>query len=364
MWYYKDALSPDEVVGPLTEQELRILFAAGDIAPHTAIKRCADAEWKPLQDHELHASLAAPADPARPAPLDDLLVREGRQILRGKVVLDPQKLKRTKKLIKTKAKKKAKWYSARLNTNLYATGLPRDVTLDELKAFFEKAGVIRLDPATGEPRVKIYRDAAGDAKGDALVSFVNAESIDLALQMLQGSAIRAGHPLSLEPATFAQRGEYVPRERQPLDGLVKLKLRAQHERLFGWGEEAREGLKIVILKHLFAREDYDPDAADEFFALLESDIAPELERIGAVRRVVIYRENPEGVVQVKFERPSSAEKCISVMKGRYYNGRVIDCFYYDGKTNYKMVEEDAEETLRRIDEFGKWLSGKIDSNQL
>ena len=42
-------------------------------------------------------------------------------------------------------KKKGKWFAARMNTFIYVNGLPLDITEEELKEFFAKCGVIRLD---------------------------------------------------------------------------------------------------------------------------------------------------------------------------------------------------------------------------
>lgn len=36
-----------------------------------------------------------------------------------------------------------------MNTFVYVSGLPNDITLDELKEFFNKCGAIMIDPHTG-----------------------------------------------------------------------------------------------------------------------------------------------------------------------------------------------------------------------
>ncbi len=43
-------------------------------------------------------------------------------------------------------KKKAKWCEAKINTFVYATGLPLDIQSDELKEFFNRCGAIMIDP--------------------------------------------------------------------------------------------------------------------------------------------------------------------------------------------------------------------------
>ena len=50
------------------------------------------------------------------------------------------------------------------------------------------------------------------------------------------------------------------------------------------------------------------------------------------------------------------------MNGRFYDGKTIECFYWDGKTDFKVKyfvkqksTEDMEIQNKRIEEFGKWL---------
>jgi HIV Tat-specific factor 1 len=71
--------------------------------------------------------------------------------------------------------------SSKANTSIYIKGLPDDVSLEELKEFFSKAGVIKSDVETGDSKIKIYRDELGRVKGDALVSYIKSESVELAI---------------------------------------------------------------------------------------------------------------------------------------------------------------------------------------
>ena len=49
------------------------------------------------------------------------------------------------------------------------------------------------------------------------------------------------------------------------------------------------------------------------------------------------------------------------MNGRFFNEKVLECDYWDGKTNYKVVRDTPVDQQQRIDEFGKWLEGKMNS---
>jgi HIV Tat-specific factor 1 len=86
------------------------------------------------------------------------------------------------------------------NTFIYVKGLPDDVTMAEAKEFFEKAGIIRVDLHSGEAKIKIYLDSKGIPKGDALISYAKEESIDLAMDILNGRDFRPGKKITIEKA--------------------------------------------------------------------------------------------------------------------------------------------------------------------
>jgi len=44
------------------------------------------------------------------------------------------------------------------------------------------------------------------------------------------------------------------------------------------------------------------------------------------------------------------------MDGRYFDFRQIKCHFWDSKTDYRFVQETAEELQKRVDDFGQWLS--------
>jgi hypothetical protein len=43
------------------------------------------------------------------------------------------------------------------------------------------------------------------------------------------------------------------------------------------------------------------------------------------------------------------------MNGRFFDGRALKCYYWDGKTDYKIVKESREDLEKRVEEFGDWL---------
>ena len=82
----------------------------------------------------------------------------------------------------------------RKNTAVYVNSLPQDVTVQEVHDVFSKCGVIAEEIDRGKPRIKLYTNEDGSFKGDALILYFRAESVDLAVQMLDDTDFRLGQP--------------------------------------------------------------------------------------------------------------------------------------------------------------------------
>ena len=93
------------------------------------------------------------------------------------------------------------------NTNVYVSGLPPDITVDEFIQLMSKFVIIMRDPQTEEFKVKLYKDNQGNLKGDGLCCYLKRESVDLALKLLDEDEIR-GYKLHVEVAKFQLKGEY------------------------------------------------------------------------------------------------------------------------------------------------------------
>ena len=78
----------------------------------------------------------------------------------------------------------------RKNTAVYITNLPLDTDIEEVQKVFSRCGVIAEEIDGRKPRIKLYTDEAGNLKGDALIVYFRAESVDLAVQMLDDSQLR------------------------------------------------------------------------------------------------------------------------------------------------------------------------------
>jgi HIV Tat-specific factor 1 len=95
----------------------------------------------------------------------------------------------------------------RINTSIFVSGLPLDCTKEEIANVFSRYGVLNEDDA-GEPRVKMYADEKTSAfKGQALITYFKPESVDLAIQLLDESALRAAEG-KRDPIMKVQKAEF------------------------------------------------------------------------------------------------------------------------------------------------------------
>ena len=95
------------------------------------------------------------------------------------------------------------------NTAVYVTGLPADTGADELAARFGRFGLLEEDDG-GRAKVKLYAREDGAFSGDALVVYFRAESVELAVAMLDDAELRVGEPatrMRVQRAEFGHKHE-------------------------------------------------------------------------------------------------------------------------------------------------------------
>jgi HIV Tat-specific factor 1 len=106
---------------------------------------------------------------------------------------------------------------------VYVTNLPADTDVEEVNRIFSRCGVIAENIDSGQPRIKLYADDAGSLKGDALVVYFRAESVKLAVDLLDDTDFRLGEPdprgtLRVKEADFSYKKEkQAPTERKVQD---------------------------------------------------------------------------------------------------------------------------------------------------
>ena len=176
------------------------------------------------------------------------------------------------------------------NTNVYVSGLPPDITVDEFIQLMSKFGIIMRDPQTEEFKVKLYKDNQGNLKGDGLCCYLKRESVDLALKLLDEDEIR-GCKLHVEVAKFQLKGEYDASKKKKKCKDYKKKLSMQQKQL-DWRPERQAGPsrmhheRVVIIKNMFHPVDFedDPLVLNE----IREDLRVECSKFGQIRKLLLF----------------------------------------------------------------------------
>ncbi|KAK7427720.1 hypothetical protein QQZ08_005826 [Neonectria magnoliae] len=251
------------------------------------------------------------------------------------------------------------------NTAVYVTGLPADATVGEVHELFSrKCGVITEEIDSGAPRIKLYNDSEGNFKGDALIVFFKPQSVEMAIMLLDdtdfritASGTREGRirvqaaDSSYKKVKYDQEGgadgnkdspERKPQRSNHDRKKIIKKTQKLDAKLADWDDDLpyqapvelpTKKDKVVILRHMFTLEELDEDPA----ALLEikEDIRDECAKLGIVTNVVLFDQEPEGIVSVKFKDAESALACIKLMHGRNFDGRIVEAFLATGGEKFK-----------------------------
>ena len=101
----------------------------------------------------------------------------------------------------------------------------------------------------------------------------DSSGVEIALDNLNETEIRPGFKVTIENAKFEQKGDYKLREKREIDEIAKIKFKVNQEKMFSWNDtEEGEGLRIVVIKHMFTPEEVivlfsnsgRPDSGPEF----------------------------------------------------------------------------------------------------
>ncbi|CDU16158.1 hypothetical protein YYC_02222 [Plasmodium yoelii 17X] len=225
------------------------------------------------------------------------------------------------------------------NSSVYISGLPKDVTQEEINNVFKKAGIIKIDSETTKPKIKIYYDENNNVKGDALVTYVYTQSVDIAIKYFDKFHFRQNCVINVEKAQFNKKVEHHKISKEEI--LIKKKKiqAAKHEqyRLQNWGEVyTGSKKKIVIFRNAFSYEDaLKYDEGDPFYDFIKNLIEIEVKKYVPVHKVYPIPKHPHGIVCVKFKGVEEAEMIIEYFKDVELNDKKLEVYFYDGKQDLK-----------------------------
>ena len=281
---------------------------------------------------------------------------------------------------KKRKRNKPKFSAKNARNRIYVSGLPKDTNEEEVAAYFQKVGIIDMDPETQKPKIKLYRNKKGEngnnqsgtLKGDASICYARPESVELALQILDENLFRDDATLSVQRAKFEQHGTFDGDNKKGGKRVIseaKRKVaRLAALQAVGWdeGENGRiagglKGLRIVVLMNMFDPKELQNDTNDEKLQTIEREVHAECGEFGAVEKITVFSKHPAGVMIVKFTQPNAASDAVNKFNGKVRdNGRKVEASYWDGVTDYTCRDEAKEEkeTEKRLDEFGDWLENQ------
>ncbi|XP_023241798.1 HIV Tat-specific factor 1 homolog [Centruroides sculpturatus] len=271
-------------------------------------------------------------------------------------------LKQPQKGEKRKVNSEPGWFEVddAHNTNVYVSNLPLSMTDEEFVELMSKCGLVMKDPDSGQFKIKLYRNPDGSMKGDGRCCYIKVESVDLALNILDGY-IYKDKVIHVERAKFELKGAYDPSKKpRKKKGKEKEKMKKKIEKLFDWRPEKLRGMRgkhenVVIIYNMFDPIEFerDPSLIMEY----QKDVREECSKCGEVKKVVVYDRHPEGIVSVSFKEVEQADECVVLMNGRWFAGRQLRAETWDGRTKYK-IEESAEDREKRLAQWDKFLDGE------
>uniref|UniRef100_F1L0M7 17S U2 SnRNP complex component HTATSF1 n=1 Tax=Ascaris suum TaxID=6253 RepID=F1L0M7_ASCSU len=243
------------------------------------------------------------------------------------------------------------------NAAVYVSNLPKTITEDAFIELMSKCGVIQRDARTNKLKIKIYRGEEGEPKGDARCGYVKKESVDLALQILDGWNLD-GNLIHVEKAKFQMKGEFDPsKKRRKLTAAQKKRFIESQQRLFEWKPEKPRNYRpfsdcTAVMKNMFTMEQMMRNPT--LLMDLQEQTKKACERFGTVKKVVVHDNNPDGIICVTFDNVEHSDLAVRSMNGLVVDGRKIEVSTWDGKTKYAIAET-PEQREQRIALWQKFI---------
>ncbi|SCU86890.1 LADA_0E00848g1_1 [Lachancea dasiensis] len=273
-----------------------------------------------------------------------------RRLMEAKV----EELARRKRLRKNENELSGTKRQVKKNCAIYISNLPLEgMDKEKLVSEFGRFGIIRKDPANNEPKCKMYKDDNGNFKGDALILYLKPESVEIAVQLMDGVALE-GSKLKVEEAVFTPATGKTEKNEEGLAKLKRsnaLKIKEQEHELNDWSDAdslsensdnssmtpSRNSLaeeastRIVVLTNVL--DLYESLRRQELLEI-ESDLKAGCSAVGELLDFEL--DEVLGQVRAEYATEESAQQCCKTMDGRYFDGRKLNA--------YILSEESKEDT--------------------
>ncbi|VDK25014.1 unnamed protein product [Taenia asiatica] len=305
---------------------------------------------------------------------------------------------------KRKKKGAPEWYEITddKNTHVYVSGLPPTITEAEFTALMSKCGIIMNDPLTDKLRVKLYRDEAGKPKGDGRCCYIKIESVDLALQILDGLHYEPGYILHVERAKFQPKKDFDYTKHRRLTAKEKKKFKQKQENvshclikhempslgmqvylfsLFKWKPDANKLIRgkkerVIVLRSVFDEKDLGLDVS--LIPEIRERVRTQCAKVGVIKKIVVYDTNPEGVVTVTFNTPEEADVAVGFLDKALFTYRApavegaddgggqrtrqLRVERWDGRERFDKCGESAEAEAERLERWNRFIGEDPDAD--
>ncbi|KXT03997.1 hypothetical protein AC578_9301 [Pseudocercospora eumusae] len=276
----------------------------------------------------------------------------------------------------------------RQSTAVFVSGLPLDVDTKEVREVFKKYGMIAESADDDEKRVKLYNDANGNFKGEALIIYHRPESVGQAIMLAHEMLWPRdfGQPTSTISVTEADStykkfdDDTVAPERgaskaKPSKAKLKRKAEEMNQRLGDWSDDGISTMprtssrynKVVVVKHAFNLEEFENQPSDEDVRKeIREGMHEEGEKYGTVKHIEIFDLEEEGVVTVRFQNAEAARAFASAVNGRKFGRDRIQASISTGDERFKKKRKTAEqkeaEEAKRLEQYSKDIEGGVAAN--
>ncbi|KAL5106828.1 HIV Tat-specific factor 1 [Taenia crassiceps] len=283
---------------------------------------------------------------------------------------------------KRKKKGAPEWYEITddKNTHVYVSGLPPTITEAEFTTLMSKCGIIMNDPLTDKLRIKLYRDEAGRPKGDGRCCYIKIESVDLALQILDGLQYEPGYTLHVERAKFQPKKDFDYTKHRRLTAKEKKKFKQKQENLFKWKPDANKLIRgkkerVIVLRDVFDEKDLGLDVS--LIPEIRERVRTQCAKVGVVKKIVVYDTNPEGVVTVTFNTPEEADIAVGFLDKALFTYRApavesaddggqrtrqLRVERWDGRERFDKCGESAEAEAERLERWNRFIGEDPDAD--